>query len=221
MIAIHGIDRTNRADYEAQIEEQFRIRHEIYVGERGWKALARSDGREIDAFDTADAIYLLGMTDDGQVVAGSRLVPSLKPHLMSEVFPALAPAGVPRAADIFEWTRIFVVPALRSKGRPCRAAGIVYCGILEYCLLRKINRLSVVCEPYWYQRLERLGWSPRLLGDPILHDGEPVVGITVEITNSALETTRRKYGITHSVLWRQTAGAISRRRRCAEVISPG
>ncbi|MFV0644769.1 MAG: acyl-homoserine-lactone synthase, partial [Sphingomonadaceae bacterium] len=99
-------------------------RHDIYIGERGWMDIARADGREIDQFDNDDAIYLLGLTSAGEVVGGSRLVPSLKPHLMSEVFPNLAPDGVPRGKEIYEWTRIFIAPALRTPSRPALAAGL-------------------------------------------------------------------------------------------------
>jgi acyl-homoserine lactone synthase len=200
MFHIHIVDRSNRSVYRDELEQHFRLRHEIYVGERGWHDLARPDGREIDAFDTVDAVYLLGILPGKGVVAGSRLVPSLKPHLMGEVFPQLAPAGVPRASNIFEWTRIFVVPALRQPGRLCLAAGIVYCGIVEFCLQRGISRLSIVCETYWFERLAKLGWNPRPLGRPIEHRGETIIGLIVDMGEVALETTRQAYGIGHSVL---------------------
>jgi acyl-homoserine lactone synthase len=200
MFHIHIVDRSNRSVYRDELEQHFRLRHEIYVGERGWHDLARPDGREIDAFDTVDAVYLLGILQGKGVVAGSRLVPSLKPHLMGEVFPQLAPAGVPRASNIFEWTRIFVVPALRQPGRLCLAAGIVYCGIVEFCLQRGISRLSIVCETYWFERLAKLGWNPRPLGRPIEHRGETIIGLIVDMGEVALETTRQAYGIGHSVL---------------------
>jgi len=203
MFHIHIVDRPNRSAYREELEQHFRLRHEIYVGERGWHDLARPDGREVDAFDTDDAVYLLGILPGRGVVAGSRLIPSLKPHLMSDVFPRLAPAGVPRAGNIFEWTRIFVVPALRKPGRPCLAAGIVYCGIIEFCLRRGVSRLSIVCETYWHNRLAALGWNPRPLGPHIEHHGETIVGLLVDMTEAALETTRDIYGIDHSVLWAQ------------------
>jgi len=209
MFAVHVVDRTNRDLYEEQIEQHFRIRHDIYIGERGWHDLARADGREIDAFDTEDATYLLGIEPGGEVVAGSRLVPTLKPHLMSEIFPSLAPAGVLRAPDIFEWTRIFVVPALRRAGRPCLAAGLIYCGIVEFCLMNKIRRLSVVCETYWTGRLMQLGWNPEPLGPPVSHNGESIIGLALDMTLSALETTRRRYRISGSVLHAQPRAAIS------------
>lgn len=203
MFHIHIVDRSNRGAYRDQLEQHFRLRHEIYVGERGWLDLARPDGREMDAFDNEDAVYLLGIMPDKGVVAGSRLIPSLKPHLMSEVFPELALDGVPRANDIFEWTRIFVVPALRQPGVPCLAAGIVYCGIVELCLRRSITKLSIVCETYWVDRLAELGWNPQPLGPPMEHQGETIIGLIVDMGEAALETTRQIYAISRSVLWAQ------------------
>ena len=203
MFHVHVVDRSNRGAYRDELEQHFRLRHEIYVGERGWYDLDRPDGREVDAFDTEDAVYLLGILPGHGVVAGSRLVPSLQPHLMSDVFPQLAPHGVLRANDIFEWTRIFVVPALRRRGSPCVAAGIVYCAIIEFCLLKDIRQLSIVCETYWVDRLAKLGWNPRPLGEPIEYRGETILGLVVEMGEPALKTTRQVYAISDSVLWVQ------------------
>src|SRR3546814_6597211 len=73
MFHIHIVDRSNRGAYRDQLEQHFRLRHEIYVAERGWLDLERSVGREMDAFDNEDAVYLLGILPGRGVVAGSRL----------------------------------------------------------------------------------------------------------------------------------------------------
>lgn len=201
MIEVHAVTARNRARYHAYVEQHYRIRHDIYVGERQWLELARPDGREVDQFDTDDATYLLGIDAEAGVVCGSRLVPTLKPHLMSEVFPDLALIyGLPRARDIYEWTRIFVVPERRASGRSCLAAGIIQCGVLEHCLSQRIRQLSIVTESYWLPRFDELGWRPRPLGLPMLKDGMSIVGITVDITREALETTRDFYDIRNSVM---------------------
>ena len=62
---LYLIDGRNRAEYALQIEEMFRFRHSVYVEGRGWKAIARPDRREVDQFDTDEAIYLLGLASDG------------------------------------------------------------------------------------------------------------------------------------------------------------
>src|SRR5256885_15204755 len=106
---IHVITSANRGLYGDELQEHFRIRHAIYVGERGWKALERADGLEKDQFDTGDAIYILGI-EGGRVVGGSRLVPTIKPHLLSEIFPYLsAQRGVTRDSAGFGWGRLFFI----------------------------------------------------------------------------------------------------------------
>ncbi|WP_338000435.1 acyl-homoserine-lactone synthase [Chelativorans sp. YIM 93263] len=155
----------------------------------------------MDQFDTDKAIYLLGIEAGKGVVGGSRLVPTLEPHLMSEVFPELANVrGLPRADDIFEWTRIFVIPAKRESGRFCKAAGMIYCSLLEFCLSHEVSQLSVVCEAYWIQRLMALGWNPVPLGAPIEKNGMTIVGITCDMTEEALAKTRATYEIDSSVM---------------------
>lgn len=109
---------------------------------------------------------------------------------------------MPRAAEIWEWTRFFVVPALREVGRSSRAAGLVYCGLLEFCLSRGIRALTIVCEPYWQDRLAALGWAPCRLGPVLVREDGPIVGLMVEVTAAALDRTRATYAITAPVLHR-------------------
>jgi acyl-homoserine lactone synthase len=209
MFKVHAIHAGNRHLYENILDQHHRIRHDIYVGERKWMDLERPDGREIDQFDTDKAIYLLGIEPGKGVVGGSRLIPTLEPHLMSDVFPELANVrGLPRAHNIFEWTRIFIVPAKREGGRLCKAAGIIYCGILEFCLSQNVTQLSVVCEAYWIPRLIALGWNPVLLGEPIEKDGMTIVGITCDMTDEALARTRSTYEINGSVMSAQTMSSV-------------
>lgn len=201
MFSVHPVTAANQTEYRDQLDQYFKLRHDIYVEGRGWRELKRPDGREIDAFDTEQATHLLGITPDGEVVAGSRLVPTLAPHLMSEVFPELADGGVPRRADVFEWTRIFVVERLREPGRPSRASGMMYCAIQEYCLTRRVSQLSIVCEDCWHRRLSSFGWKPRRLGEPIKRDGAVIAGLIVEVSDRALMATRQFFGISGSALY--------------------
>jgi acyl-homoserine lactone synthase len=99
---IHVVTSANRHLYEPELLMHFRLRHEVYVVERNWKELERADGLERDQFDNQDATYILAI-DTGEVVGGSRLIPTTHPHLLSEVFPHLASVrGLPRAADTYE-----------------------------------------------------------------------------------------------------------------------
>lgn len=201
MFPVHVVTRSNRHFYEDELEQHFRLRHSIFVDELGWTALRKPDGREIDQFDTEHSIYLLGIEPGRGVVAGTRLGPSLRPHLLADVFPhAAAHRGVPRAADIYDWTRIFVVPARRGETRPCRAAGRIKIALLEYCLASGIRQVVGLGEPYWVPALSKLGWNPRPLGLPVEHENMLIFGFTCDVTRTALERTRDVFGIAEPVL---------------------
>src|SRR2546430_12840948 len=103
---IYVIDHHNRGGFHTQIEEMFRIRHDIYVGRRGGKALEKPDGRDIDQFDTDNTVYLLGIDSDGSVTAGLRLNPTTGPHLIRDIFPHTVTEGpIPVGDNIYEFTR--------------------------------------------------------------------------------------------------------------------
>jgi acyl-homoserine lactone synthase len=195
MFKIHIVDWSRRQEYRDKLELYFRLRHEIYVDGRKWRQIERPVPWEIDSFDTSDAIYLLGIADDGRIAGGSRLVPTLKPHLLSDVFPMLANGEPPRGAGIYEWTRFFVAARLRRSKRSSEAAGIVLCGVLEASLKLGISELTVVCEAFWPARLEQLGWSVARLGPELDHPDGSIVALQIRISVDALESTRLAYGL--------------------------
>lgn len=208
---LHVVSARNRELYERQVEESFHIRHRIYVAERGWHDLDRGDKREVDQFDNDDAIYLLALDESTRgVLGGSRLVPSIKPHLMSEVFPQLASVRpLPREPAVFEWTRFYVIPARREPHAISAVSCIIMCGVQEYCLQNGIRQLSIVTEPFWICRFLELGWNPKPLGSPIRWQGMDVVGITVDVSVEALETTRALRGFRSPVLVNAHNKAVS------------
>lgn len=195
---IHVVDADNRHLYAAELEQHFRIRHQIYVGERKWLALARPDGLEIDQFDTDEAVYLLAIEHAG-VVGGTRLVPTLAPHLMADVFPFLADIrGLQRGSDIVEWTRIFVVPERR--GRDSKVLHSVLAGMFEYCLANDISAITVVMETWWLPRFLELGWEVRPLGLPAVIDGMNCVGTMISVTEAAYRHTLAFRGLEAPVI---------------------
>jgi acyl-homoserine lactone synthase len=208
---IHVITGANRHRYEAELLAHFRLRHEIYVVERNWKDLARADGLERDQFDDEHATYILAI-DDGQVIGGSRLVPTTRPHLLSEVFPYLASVrGLPIGVDIYEWTRMFVVSS-RREGRTMGGAtrGMVICGVLEYCLENGVTGLTAVIEMFWLPLFHSMGWSLMPLGLPELINGEWSIAVKMTINDDTLASTRRFHGIAGRVHAAAQAKSVTR-----------
>lgn len=187
---IFVVDRRNREAFSGQLEALFRLRHKIYVEQRGWRALARPDSREVDQFDTEDAVYLLGLDDQGQITAGLRLLPSLKPHLMRDVFPHLAMwGGVPRDPRIYEATRCFVVEA-RPGERSKHAAGEIFCAAFEYGLSNGLTHISLVCDAFFIPMMLENGWGIRPLGLPIRYDEGTCIAVLIEVSARSVLSTR-------------------------------
>lgn len=205
------VDSDNKHLYRDQLEEHFRIRHRIYVDERRWMALERPDGREVDQFDNDDAVYLLAL-DGGRVIGGTRLVSTLKPHLMADVFPFLANVeGIQRGPDIVEWTRIFVVP--EHRGRDSKILHTVMAGMLEYCLREDLSAITVVMETWWLPRFLELGWEVKPLGLPTIIENMNCVGTMISVTEQAWRNTLAFKGINGPVLETPRAQPPLQRRR--------
>src|SRR3569833_2891461 len=109
MTQVHVVTSANRHLYGDILESYHRIRHDVFVKERGWKAIERTDGRDIDAYDHDKTVPLIATAAD-RGAGGERPTPTTSPHMLREVFPTLAAVkGVPSGPNIWEGSRYFVV----------------------------------------------------------------------------------------------------------------
>ena len=194
---IHVVTGKNRHRYADQLEQSYRLRYRVFVKERKWSALARTDERDVDQFDTEDAIYLLAIdgTTNG-VVGGSRLIPTTKPYLLTDVFSRLCTKPIPRAPNTLEWGRLFVAPAHRGGHALSVTTCHIIAGIVEYCHDHDIDQLAVVSEVYLLPRFLALGLKPEPLGLPEVIDRAPTVAYTLEPSEEALAKIRAVHGFT-------------------------
>ena len=190
MTQVHVITKYNRSSHENYLEQYYRLRHDVFVGERGWRDLDSENGIERDAYDDSNAIYLLAI-DDGRVVGGQRLYPTLLPHMMTDVFTSLASRGVPRAPDILEWTRYFVVRERRTGRTDCR----LLAAMQEYCLAEGIRQVTAVVEMWWLPRWQQVGFKVRPLGLPTLIENEPCIAALIDVSQRSLDTVRQMAGL--------------------------
>ncbi len=199
----------NRRKYADVLLQHYRIRHDVYVGERKWMKPAGPDGLQRDQFDNDDALYILAM-EGNKVVGGSRLIPTLKPHLLSEVFPYLANVrGLPRAHDIYEWTRVHVAKECGEGRTGGPIAGNIYCGILEFCLSQGITSLTALMEMWWLPRFHEMGWEVRPLGLPEFIEGEWLIAVQLPVQRETLISTKEFFCLPDSPL--AMLGSLPRR----------
>jgi acyl-homoserine lactone synthase len=197
-VMIHVISAANRHLYEDVLEKHFRVRHEIFVDERGWEALRKPDRREIDSYDNEDTIYLLAL-EGRRVVGGHRLYPTTKPAMLSEIFPHLADVrGIPSDPLIWEWSRYFIVRDRRDGNLNLQLMAAVQ----EFCLAEGITQLSAIMETWWLPRFHEAGFVVAPLGLPALVENAWTMAALIDVSSDTLRTISERTGLP-SVLQRK------------------
>jgi acyl-homoserine lactone synthase len=175
--AIKGFDLTQRDLLDAA----FRFRNDAFVDEAGWESLRRADGREIDQFDTEDTIHVI-VSKDSRIQAYSRLNPTTKPHLLSEIYPHLASRGLIRDEHVWEWSRMGTSKSARTDGKGWGGPiGLLVRSITYVALKNNIYSLVWQAHPVWITRASELGFDPVPMGLPQRVEGERVVAAIMQI----------------------------------------
>ena len=87
-------------------EGMFRLRYDTFRVRLGWDVETTDDGLEIDQFDGDDSQYILARSPGDDIDACWRLLPTLGPNMLRDVFPQLlAGQPAPAAVDVWELSR--------------------------------------------------------------------------------------------------------------------
>jgi acyl homoserine lactone synthase len=88
-------------------EGMFRLRYEVFHQRLGWQVRTTEDGLEIDDYDALpQAHYILARAPDHRIDACWRVLPTLGPNMLRDVFPELMHGQpAPAAADVWELSR--------------------------------------------------------------------------------------------------------------------
>lgn len=205
---IYIVTAENRHLYRHALMEMHLQRKRLFVDEMKW-ALDATTGIEIDAYDAEDATYLIEAAAPRAPVAASvRLLPTHRPHLMSEVFSHLCPNGVPRSERIWEASRFCPAPET-PKGEPRRALlAHMIAGIMETALLFGIERVTFVAGAALAPLALKVGWRAEALGPARRCGRERVTAIMAHIDAEGLRDVRARNGLAAPVT-RFTAGDVS------------
>jgi acyl-homoserine lactone synthase len=178
----------NEHIYRIEQDEFYRARHKVYAEELGWVPISH-DGLEIDTFDTAAADYLLVYHGDA-FVAGSRLIPTDRPHLLSEAFPdSCNVEPMPRDPTVAEWTRGFVVAERRDRSS-LRIVAAACAAVMEHCLAKGYRQVGGIQDVKWIPLWKKMGWAIHLHGDAIDINGRPWQPIYFDVTEAAMMNAR-------------------------------
>lgn len=183
------------------LEQNYHLRHRVFVENQGWEALRRPDGRDVDAFDNADATHLLITDSDGTLVGGSRITPLDRPNLLQTVFNGLVQGELPaHPSQGADWTRFYVHPDRREGRRRAPESAALFCSVMEYALSQGLSYITFVSTIYMLEHGTAVGWRITPLGAPVLSEGKPTIAAWIEVSEAALENVRRATGMRSSLM---------------------
>jgi len=152
--------------------QSHQLRHQAFVARLAYDVPSH-DGMEWDQYDTPRASYIV-VEHDGRCAAVCRLVPTTGPYMLEELFPQLLPYAPPKAADIWEATRIAVDAALPAPARDAALRALIV-GVQRFGLENGIRHfLGLMPVAIFKRTLIRNGVAVRILDAA----AKPIDGIT-------------------------------------------
>ncbi|RVD46090.1 GNAT family N-acetyltransferase [Mesorhizobium sp. M4B.F.Ca.ET.169.01.1.1] len=183
---LHIVTAENFSSYQQEMDEAFRLRHKVFVDEKGWTELAQANGLETDRFDDEHAVHMLFIADS-HVIGYQRMLPSTRPHLLTEVLSDLCESLPPAGPNIWEWTRYCVEAGHRERGRILSpVANALLTGIVEWGLGRGVDTIIIEMNPLWLLRLVQLHFRVTPLGLPRVIGGEETMAVTASFDKRTL-----------------------------------
>jgi acyl-homoserine lactone synthase len=159
----------------------FAARKEVFVDLLGWQVPVLDGRYEIDQFDDEHARYLIVTDLTCGHLASARLLPTVRPHILDTLFPALCAGRVPRGPETFEITRFCLdrrLPAARRRDMRNR----LVTALVVHALANDIRTYTGVAEPVWLDQILKFGWDAGPLGQ-VLRDRTQTLGaLRIQIT---------------------------------------
>lgn len=198
---VHVITPANRYLYNDMMDKMFVMRWFVAIKELGWTLPDASNEFDKDAYDHDETIYFIDLDQDKNVIGTARLNPTLRPHLLSDIFPQLCNLnGVPKGKTVYEYSRFLVKKTGVPRREYARSQAHISLSVAEYCLAAGITQLSWVTYKRSYPLALRM-WKTEPLGLPQYFESDEadyIAGIS-HMGAESLERTRRLAQISQPV----------------------
>lgn len=192
---IYIVSEENRRRFHHLLTEMHRHRKQVFIDKMNWR-LEESMGLEIDAYDSHDAIYLIEAgTPVSDVKVSARMLPTVRPHLLSEQFADLCEEPLPAGPRVWEATRFCPAPDT-PVGPPRRdMLGRMIAGIIETALLFGIDQVTYVADAALAPLAMKVGWDARALGRPRGKGRNKIQAFAAHIDGAGLKRVRDAFAI--------------------------
>jgi acyl-homoserine lactone synthase len=196
---IHIVTAENRRHYYHALMEMHRQRKEVFIDQMKWR-LDETAGIEIDAYDCAEAVYLIEASAPRAPVTGSaRLLRTDRPHLLGDHFLSLCDEPPPAGADVWEATRFCPAPETPAGQARHDLLARIIAGIMETALIFGVERVTFVANAALTPLAAKAGWDAQPLGQARKVGRDRLTAFVAAIDHRGLRRVRERNNITAPV----------------------
>jgi acyl homoserine lactone synthase len=186
---------------DSERDGMFRLRYEVFHERLGWQVQTTADGMEIDQYDALpSASYIVARSPDARVDACWRILPTLGPNMLRDVFPELLHGqAAPAAADIWELSRFALatqrLASSEDAGNPQIGFGELSVALMaestRFAQAHGIARFVTVTTAAIERLLKKQGVNVHRLGPPVRIGGVLTLACFIEIDDITLRALGR------------------------------
>lgn len=165
------------------VSQIYTLRKKVFADQLGWdvKIIGNS---EIDEYDDLDCIYLASCHPSTNRVQGAlRLMPTVGPHLMKDVFSRWFTEDVAfESPSIWEVTRFCIDPDFQKGPYSPRGLHLVSSELLialaEVGVMAGLKQVTALCHSGMIKMLQRSKWRPEIVAtSSIPNTGKVYLGL--------------------------------------------
>lgn len=212
---IHIVTAANSSLYQRELEEMHRLRWRFFVEHRQWRDLEAAQakpGFERDEYDDDRAVYLLALSDAGEVQGSMRLRPTDDRSLIGDKFPFLiAPEGEGAlGGDVWEITRLMRSPAYRGSDGELRLR--INYAACEFALARGVSRFVCVIDTFLLPAMRSLNRDKhRVLGLPHAYAEGEMIAVELKPDEEWLARCRALGNFEGPIMYERAAETLGSR----------
>lgn len=179
--------------------EMHRLRKTVFNDRLGWD-VSVSGEFEIDEYDALGPRYLLSIDRYGALNGCVRLLPTIGPNMLRDIFPSLVTkAAVPRGERVWEASRFAV-----NRNATAAEAGLsqttydLLIGVLKFGLSNGISTIACVVDVRMERILRRAGWQLDRLGPPRRIGNTIAMAGQLDVSAQILRQLEIRVGLAHA-----------------------
>lgn len=174
-----------------------RLRKRMFVDLLGWDVPTQGDC-EFDFFDTLTPAYVVYKNKEGEVKGCCRMIPTMKPYMLEQIWPEYVDGPLPKSPEIWENTRLAIDQDMSQEEQSLAFSELNIAG-LEWLMERGVKHTYMLTATFLAAkgmsgkfgiRLDRVGPEHDMAGIP------HVAVRTEELTHEAIGRLRE-----HSKIW--------------------